>query len=304
MTGARTGLLLLLAAAALAGCAGAGALAEGRPGRAGRELPAAEVLDRCLDSRLQWPGLSMKVDAAVHSDSLDQSFSATVRMVPDSAVWMSLSPALGVEVARMLLTQDSLFVLSKIPGNRWYYAGPADLRQFVDAELGLRELQDLLSGRPLGLDPDGDKFLVRNEGDAYVLVARYPRKARRVVGAPERGVVDADSLQIALPTRRLERVRGRADSDDLLVKRHRVDAQTFDPERDDFDDFREELYLSVERSAFTETEQGRYPRRLVLQVDHRGEKLEIEIEIQRSKVDIVREMPFELPDDVERRTAF
>ena len=126
MTTARSALALASVAVALAGCAGAGAVAGGR---AGRDLPPAEVLDRCLESRLQWPGLSMKVDAAVHSDSLDQSFSATVRMVPDSAVWMSLSPALGVEVARMLLTRDSLFVLSKIPGNRWYYAGPADLRR-------------------------------------------------------------------------------------------------------------------------------------------------------------------------------
>lgn len=301
MTTARSALALASVAVALAGCAGAGAVAGGR---AGRDLPPAEVLDRCLASRLQWPGLSMKVDAAVHSDSLDQSFSATVRMVPDSAVWMSLSPALGVEVARMLLTRDSLFVLSKIPGNRWYYAGPADLRQFIDAELGLNELQDLLSGRPLWLDPEGDKFLVRNEGDAYVLVARYPRKARRVVGAPERAVVDADSLQIALPSRRYERVRGRADSDDLLVKRHRIDAQTFDPERDDFDDFREALYLSVERSEFTDTEHGRYPRRLVLEVEHHGRNMEIEIDIQRIKVDTVREMPFELPDDVERRTSF
>jgi len=291
-------------AGTLAGCAGGAALAEPRSGRTGRDLPPAEVLDRCLSSRLQWPGLSMKVEASVHSDSLDQSFSATVRMVPDSAVWMSLSPALGVEVARMLLTRDSLFVLSKIPGNRWYYAGPADLRQFVDADLGLSELQELLSGRPLGLDPEGDKFLVRNEGNAYVLVARAPRKARRVVGAPERAVVDADSLPIALPARRLDRVRGRADSDDLLVKRHRISTETFDPERDDFDDFREALYLSVERSEFTDTEQGRYPRRLVLEVEHRGNALEIALEIQRIKVEPVREMPFELPDDVERRTSF
>ena len=94
------------------------------------------------------------------------------------------------------------------------------------------------------------------------------------------------------------------DSDDLLVKRHRIDAATFDPERDDFDDFREALYLSVERSEFTDTEQGRYPRRLVLEVEHRGKNMEIEIDIQRIKVDTVREMPFELPDDVERRTSF
>lgn len=291
--------ILVAAAICGVGCAGAGAVAEGR-----RDASPTEVLEQCLATRLQWPGLSMKVDATVRTDSLDQSFTATVRMVPDSAVWMSLSPALGVEVARLLLTRDSLFVLSKIPGNRWYYAGPADVRHFVDADLGLRDVQDLLSGRPLGLDPEGDKFLIRNDGGDYVLVARYPRKARRVVGAPERAVVDEDSLGVTLPDRRYARVRGRADADDLLVKRHRIDAATFDPVRDDFDDFREELYIAVERSAFVDTEQGRYPRSLAFRVDYRDAEMEIELEIQRIKVDTVREIPFEVPEDVERRSSF
>jgi hypothetical protein len=135
-------------------------------------------------------------------------------------------------------------------------------------------------------------------------VARYPRKARRVVGAPERAVVDDDSLGVTLPDRRYARVRGRADADDLLVKRHRIDAATFDPVRDDFDDFREELYIAVERSAFVDTEQGRYPRSLAFHVDYRDAEMEIELEIQRIKVDTVREIPFEVPEDVERRSSF
>ncbi|MGA1374272.1 MAG: hypothetical protein ACO3YQ_05625, partial [Flavobacteriales bacterium] len=42
------------------GCAGAGAVAEGR-----RDASPTEVLEQCLATRLQWPGLSMKVDATV-----------------------------------------------------------------------------------------------------------------------------------------------------------------------------------------------------------------------------------------------
>jgi hypothetical protein len=53
-----------------------------------------------------------------------------------------------------------------------------------------------------------------------------------------------------------------------------------------------------------DTEQGRYPRSLAFHVDYRDAEMEIELEIQRIKVDTVREIPFEVPEDVERRSSF
>ncbi|MBK6894893.1 MAG: DUF4292 domain-containing protein [Flavobacteriales bacterium] len=37
----------------------------------------------------------------------------------DSAVWVSITPALGIEVARALLTTDSLFLIDKIHDTYW-----------------------------------------------------------------------------------------------------------------------------------------------------------------------------------------
>ena len=36
------------------------------------------------------------------------TFTLNVRMARDSVIWMSISPALGVEAARVLLTPDSV----------------------------------------------------------------------------------------------------------------------------------------------------------------------------------------------------
>jgi hypothetical protein len=41
------------------------------------------------------------------------SGTANLRVRKDSVIWMSLSPGLGVEVARVLITQDSIFVIDK-----------------------------------------------------------------------------------------------------------------------------------------------------------------------------------------------
>ena len=44
----------------------------------------------------------------------DYSLSANFRMQKDSVIWLSLSPGLGVEVARVMITRDSISVLDKL----------------------------------------------------------------------------------------------------------------------------------------------------------------------------------------------
>ena len=42
------------------------------------------------------------------------STSATIRIKKDSIIWMSLSPALGIEAARALITQDSMVLMNRL----------------------------------------------------------------------------------------------------------------------------------------------------------------------------------------------
>ncbi|HAR20844.1 MAG TPA: DUF4292 domain-containing protein, partial [Cytophagales bacterium] len=38
----------------------------------------------------------------------------TIRIRKDSVIWISVNPALGIEVVRALITKDSIFVIDKI----------------------------------------------------------------------------------------------------------------------------------------------------------------------------------------------
>ena len=42
------------------------------------------------------------------------SASATIRIKKDSIIWMSLSPALGIEAARAMITQDSMVLMNRL----------------------------------------------------------------------------------------------------------------------------------------------------------------------------------------------
>lgn len=48
------------------------------------------------------------------SENKNLSFTANIRMQKDSVIWMSLSPALGIEAARVLITPDTISFINKV----------------------------------------------------------------------------------------------------------------------------------------------------------------------------------------------
>jgi hypothetical protein len=304
---------LALAAVTLAsGCSNERRLAKGKPLR---QLSSDAILENYEDAALRWDWLSMKVDVSLSGqtglllpsdslpDAMSQSFKATVRMARDSVIWASITPALGIEVARLLIRPDSLFLLSKIPGNAFYTAEPLDrLQAWTGADLDFRDLQDLLSGRPLSLDPKSDRFLSRIDGRQYLLVSRYKRPVRRLVGLDDKAVGPTDTLRVQATDRRYTRVRNHSEEDDLLIQRHWFNGLTFDPEKDVFDDLYEQRSIQIARSQFDDTEEGRMPMALEVRFQSPQTTLEVEVGIQRARVNNPAEILFEIPDGTPRKT--
>jgi hypothetical protein len=74
-----------------------------------------------------------------------QSFTANVRMVRDSIIWASLTGALGVEGARIIITKDTIHILDKL--KKIYYKEPFSfIYQYVPFPVTMNLLQDMLLG--------------------------------------------------------------------------------------------------------------------------------------------------------------
>jgi hypothetical protein len=286
----------VVALVTLAGCSNERRIARGKPLR---NLPPGTILESADAAALEWDWISMKVDAEVNGPELSDSFKATIRMAKDSTIWISVS--LGLEVARLMLTEDSVHLLSKIPGNRFAYRGSYDgISDWIGTEMNLRNVQDLLTGRPMGLNPEEDKFLSRVDGPEYALIGKYKRPVRRLVGADDRDLAPDDSLAVEVPERRHERVRNRAGEDDLLVKRHWFDGLTFDPMRDVFDDLYYLRSVTIERSDFVEEEDaGRWPQHVLVTLKSPEGNASIELRITRAKLNKPSDFPFDVPANIE-----
>jgi hypothetical protein len=293
---------LVFVVVAAAGCSNARRLANGKPLK--NQSPNA-ILTQYGATSMEWDWLAMKLDAEVESEQRDGSFSATVRMARDSVIWVSISPALGVEVARLKLTPDSAFLISKVPNNRFHYAGDyAAVSDWLDTPIGFGDLQDVLVGRPMGLDLANDKFISRIDGREYVLISKYKRRTKRVIGLDDKDLAPDDSLTIQLNDRAYERVRERADEDDLLVKRHWFDGLSFDPVRDVFDDLYYQRFVTITRSDFNTTDGGRLPGQIEVLIETPQGVFTVRLDVGRTRLNKAYDFPFEIPDELERRDSF
>lgn len=103
---------------------------------------------------------------------------ASIRMKKDSIIWISVSPGLGIEAARGLVTRDSIFLMNKLEKN--YYAFSfAELSQKLNVSLSYDVLQSALLGdmiRPLGrrdrIERQGEQTLVVQQ-EPMVDIANY-----------------------------------------------------------------------------------------------------------------------------------
>jgi hypothetical protein len=110
------------------------------------------TLRRIAQNTIQFKTFSAKVNTDYKSgDGKSYNVNATVRMIKDSAIWISANALLGIEAMRVLITKDSVKLLDKL--NKTYTARSVSyLQDVTDLPLDLKILQDLIIGNAVFLD--------------------------------------------------------------------------------------------------------------------------------------------------------
>ena len=99
---------------------------------------------------------------------------ANIRIIKDSAIWMSLSATfLNIEVYRMLITRDSVFLLNK-QDKEVQFRSMDYLQDVTEIPFDYKTLQDLLVGNPIFLDSTivsykktEDRILISTAGTSF-----------------------------------------------------------------------------------------------------------------------------------------
>lgn len=111
--------------------------------------------------------LSTKTKFQYTDSKNSNSATANIRIKKDSIIWFSLTPALGIEAARGIITQDSMIIVDRI--NKTYSIFTfRDLSSKFRIDMDYNLLQALLLGNTsMEIKPDNK---LKSEGDFFKLI--------------------------------------------------------------------------------------------------------------------------------------
>jgi hypothetical protein len=280
-----------------------------KPKEVVRETPvknrtAGYLLKRYAENKYDFDWLGMKVDAAFGIEDNSDSFKATIRMRKDSVIWVSIVPALGIEMIRVMITPDSLKYLSKIPENKFYYYGAFDdIGKLIGIDFDFEMLQDLLVGNAIALEKDERRFRSEIDNDDYLLISKYRRKVRRVVGVDDRKL-EGDTILVNPDDPRYRRTVKRTDEEDgLIISRYWLEPSGFRLVKSVFNDLLRQRTMEITYDDFQPDGEQYYPAKCRLLMSSTQLRQEMRYEITKLSSGKPYEFPFEVPDDYVRRDS-
>lgn len=131
-----------------------------------KSLSANHLIREIEDNQFEFESLEAKIGVNLKgSDNL--GLKGQIRMQKDSVIWISLSLKVGIEVGRVMITNDSIKYINR--SSKTYLAESIDtFKEIFPIDMSLQNLQNLLIGNDNSLRNPG-KNRVFAENDNYVL---------------------------------------------------------------------------------------------------------------------------------------
>jgi len=248
-----------------------------------------------------WLSLRAKVTAQIGEEK--QDFKATIRLRKDSIIAISISPALGVEIVKLVITPDSVKYISKIPGDKHYYLGDfKGINEQVNGDFNFKMIQSLLTGEPIALNKRDDKLKSEVDGLNYLLIQKYSRKLKRITGMDEKEMdVDQDTIFADTTARAYDRITRKSDDYELLIKRYWLDGLNYKLTKTIFNDLLANRTVEITHDDYRLKESQLFPFLSRLVIQDPFQKSEIKAEITKIKFDKPYEIKFNVSEKFERR---
>jgi len=130
---------------------------------------------RKANLNLSWFSARLNVKAELQGQV--NNFNANLRMRPDSAIWISISPALGIEVARVLITRDSLKFLNRL-SSTFFEGNYAYLNDLLQIEVNFDMIQSIFLGNAY-LHYSVENYVSARDSEGFILSTLKKRRIRR-----------------------------------------------------------------------------------------------------------------------------
>jgi hypothetical protein len=265
-----------------------------------KELPprsAEKLLDALFDGTPSIEYYSAKGNVTVDFDNEDKrTVNTHIRSVQDSALWVSVTPALGIEVARLLLTSDSLKVLERI-SDRYFLGTLKEGEKQFGTALDLQLLEQAMKGMAIGLDKE-DKYRSDRENGQYVLTSKEPKRFIRLAEdlTPSDTLNESDEEREA---RKHERTLRQAQNKNSFITKYWIDPNTMLPTRVLLADLALGMQADITYRAREVVGETLLPSELEVLLSDQSHDVRVEMDLSRVKITGPLKLSFRVPDKYE-----
>jgi hypothetical protein len=135
---------------------------------------------------------SAKAEFKLIQDEKKNSFKANIRLKKDSIIWISITPLLGIELGRVMITPDTVKVINRI--DKEYFIGDGRyIKNRFNIDMDFELMQAILLGNSIDFEPD-DKLKFAVDKEFYYLGNLKKRKAKKADDKPQRIEKEEDEI--------------------------------------------------------------------------------------------------------------
>lgn len=131
---------------------------------------AKDIFDKVIKNKISFTTFNAKVRVQYEGKEGSDEATAFIRLKKDSAMWLSLRGALGIEGFRVLITKDSVQVMNLLKKNV-QYRGIGYLQEVTGIPFDFTTLQDLVVGNPVFVDSNITSYKVNANNQLQVTMA-------------------------------------------------------------------------------------------------------------------------------------
>lgn len=239
------------------------------------EQSAAELTGKLKTHELPYEWFAAKFSAEYKKNRKENSFNGHIRIRKDSLIWMSLTPMLGIEALRVVITRDSVKMINRL-NDTWFAGDYAWLNRYLGTNIDYDLLQAFLLGHDLH-QYDTAHFRAAVDGSEYKLSADGRRKMNRSAGTS-------------------------GETSPAFIQNLWLDPETYRITRADVSERgREQVRLESSYGDFSEEEGRLVPHRMIYTIRADG-TIRVTAGFSRIVIDEPQQFPFRVPDDFVRVT--
>ncbi|MEN8224247.1 MAG: DUF4292 domain-containing protein [Bacteroidota bacterium] len=148
-----------------------------------KDARSVYLIDKLAQNELNFDWFSAKFSIDYIYDKKLSEFKGQIRIRKDSIIWLSFSPALGIEMARMKITNDSVFFMNRL--NKTYLAGDYRfVNDFLKTNIDFDILQSLIIGNDFQFY-EKSKFRATVDNQEYKLSTAERYKLKKFIKQDE-----------------------------------------------------------------------------------------------------------------------